>query len=420
MPMVGVVDTAVMGRLPDPVYIGAVALGAAVYHAAFWLFSFLKQGTTGEVAQAHGARDDCAVTDAALRGLGVALALGLLLALAAAPVTALGFGLMQGSAAVESLAREYFTVRVWGAPATLANLVIIGVLIGAQRAGTALALQLLLNLTNMALSAWFVLGLGWGVGAVASASVIADVVAATAGLVVLVAMRREALVPRRAFAPRRLKAMAGVNGDIMIRSLCLTGAFFYFQILNSSLGDLTLAANVVLLHFMSVMAYGLDGFAHTAEALTGAAYGARDRRALRDAVRYSTAWAFALSVAASLVLALFGETFVGWLTTIPEVRLEAASYLPWLVAAPLLSVWCFQLDGVFIGTLRTAEMRNAMIASVLVYAAAVQVLPGWLGNHGLWAGLMVLNVTRALTLGAYLPRVMAGARPAAPGTRAAS
>lgn len=408
LPLVGAVDTAVMGRFPDPAYIGAVALGAVVFHAAAWMFSFLKQGTTGEVAQAYGAGDSHAIRAAMVRAVAAALIIGCVLAAAATAIAGLGLWLMQGSAEVELLAGDYLRIRLLGAPATLLNLVAMGVLIGSQRARSALAVQLLLNLSNIAFNLWFVVGLGWDVKAVAAASVIAECIAVAASLWLMLRIA-DAAGPRWAlaevFAPARLRRLVAVNFDIMLRSLGLTAAFFYFNSRSASLGDVQLAANAVLLHFFTFSAYGLDGFAHTAEALAGSAFGSRRAAAFSAAVRYTTGWAALLACIAAIGIAVFGEHIIALLTTQPAVRENASHYLPWLVAAPLLSVWCFQLDGIFIGTLHTAMMRNAMLVAVLAYVVFMHFSLPAFGNHGLWAALMFLNVMRALTLWYYLPQV---------------
>jgi multidrug resistance protein, MATE family len=408
VPMVGAVDTAVVGHLPDPVFIGAVALGAVIFSFVFWSFGFLRMGTTGFVAQATGAGDAVEVRTSLLRALLLGLALALGLILLQAPIGWLAFVLLDSGERLEELGREYFTIRIWGAPATLANYAILGALIGLQRTGTALVLQLLLNGCNLLLDLLFVIGLGWNVAGVALASVLSESLAALAGLVLLYRLLRPAPGEQRCYPlldAVRLRALFRVNGDIFIRTLCLSGAYYYFTVQGATLGTLTLAANAVLMHFQHLLAHGLDGFAHATEALAGSAYGARRRAAFRAAVRACTLWALLVALLYSLIYALAGPGLIALLTGIDSVRGEALAYLPWLLVSPLISVWSFQLDGIFIGTTRTTEMRNGMLIALAVFLPLVWLLPPLLGNHGLWLALMLFMVARALTLMVWYPRI---------------
>lgn len=408
VPLVGAVDTAVVGHLSDPVYIGAVALGSILFNFLFWGFGFLRMGTTGFIAQALGAGDSVEVRTTLFRALLLAGGLGLAVIVLQYPIARTAFWALQGSQQLENLAHEYYLVRVWSAPATLINYAILGCLIGIQNTRAALVLQLALNLTNIALDFLFVAGFGWGVTGVALASVLSDYGAAGLGLYLL----SQALQPRadeQRLYPilqlARIKALLHVNANIFIRTLCLIFTFFYFTAQGTQLGELTLAANAILMHLQHFLAYGLDGFAHAAEALVGGAYGARSRTAFRAAVKTSSLWALLVAGLYTLVYALLGVSIIGMITGIEAVRTTAAAYLPWLVLSPIVSVWSYQLDGIFIGTTRPVEMRNGMLLSLLVYLAATWLLVPYWGNHGLWLSLMIFMVMRALTLGAWYPRI---------------
>jgi MATE family multidrug resistance protein len=408
VPLLGAVDTAVVGHLPDPVYIGAVAVGAIIFNFIYWGFGFLRMGTTGFTAQALGAGDGVEVRAIFGRGLIIGVGLGLCLVAAQIPIGLGAFGLIEASGEVERLAAAYYDIRIWGAPAALANYAVIGWLLGMQRTRTILVLQFLLNGLNIVLDLTFVLGFGWGVEGVALATLISEYCAAVAGLwIVFGLLRRDGgrWDYGRIFDRTRLVAFARVNGDIFIRTLCLIFAFSYFTAQSARMGDVLLAANAVLMHFQHFMAFGLDGFAFAAEALIGGAVGARDRRALRAAVSVSTQWAFAISALYVAVYAGLGTSIIAALTGIAEVRMAAATFLPWAIAAPLVSVWSYQLDGIFIGATRTGDMRNAMLVSLAAYLAAVHLLVPMLGNHGLWLALMVFMVARAATLALYYPRL---------------
>ncbi len=410
VPLVGAVDTAVVGHLPGPRHIGAVALGALIFTFLYWSFGFLRMGTTGFIARAVGAGDERAVGNTLLRVLLLAILFGLLLSALGRPLIAAALFLLDGSAQVESLAAEYARIRVWSAPATLCVYAFTGFFIGMHNTRRALGLVLTLNLTNVALDLLFVPVLGLGVAGVAWATLIAEYTAALTGFVLLRGEIRNAL---RAHRRRRrdvldtgaLTELMRANGNIFVRTLCLMFAFVWFTAQSARLGEVVLAANAILLHLQSAMAYALDGFAHAAEALAGSAYGGRKPQEFRRAVRLTTAWAGAAAVLASAVYWAFGTHIVGLFTDIESVLAASRQYLPWMVAMPLLSVWSFQLDGIFIGIGHTREMRNAMLTSTAAYLALVSLLLPWLGNHGLFLGLSCFMLIRAVTLWRYYPGI---------------
>lgn len=408
VPLVGAVDTAVVGHLPDPIFIGAVALGAIIFNFLFWGFGFLRMGTTGFVAQAYGADDPTEVRSTLARALLLAAGFGLAVIALRGPIGLLVFWAFEGSAPLESLANSYYVIRVWSAPAALANYAVLGCLIGIQNTRAALTIQLVLNATNVLLDLIFVLALGWGVEGVAIASLLSEYLALAVGLVIVARYLKriggEWNWSHILYMPR-LKALLHVNFNIFVRTLCLIFAFFYFTAQGTKLGEITLAANAILMHLQYFLAYGLDGFAHAVEALAGGAYGARNRSAFRAAVRVTTLWALVLAGVYTLLYATLGTTIIGIITGIESVRLEAVRYLPWVLLSPIVSVWSYQLDGIFIGTTRPVEMRNGMLLSLLVYLIATwQLIPLW-GNHGLWLSLMIFMVMRALTLGLWFGRI---------------
>ncbi|MCP5239443.1 MAG: MATE family efflux transporter [Zoogloeaceae bacterium] len=404
-PLIGVVDTAIVGRIPDPAYIGAVALGALVFTFVFWAFGFLRMGTTGLTAQALGAGDAEELAAGLGRALLIAAVVGVALIALQWPIRELAFALIAGSERVEALARGYFEIRIWAAPATLANYALLGWFIGLGRTDIGLVLQLVLNLANIALDAWLVLGLGLDVRGVALGTLIAEYLAAAVGLFIAVGyMRRHGAQLRlaRLLLADRLRRTLAVNRDIMIRSLALILVFVWFMAEGARHGDVTLAANAVLMQFVSMSAYFLDGLAFAAEALVGRAIGERNRTALAAAVRLTSVWAVVVAVLVSVVYLLAGPWLIDALSTDSATRAAARIYLPWAALAPLAGVWAFQLDGIFIGATRSAEMRNAMLVSLLVFLVAWWLLRPW-GNHGLWAALYVNYLARTLTLGCYYP-----------------
>ncbi len=413
-PLLGAVDTAVVGHLPDPSFIGGVAVGSVIFSFLFWGFGFLRMGTTGFTAQAHGASDGAELRACLLRPLALALGFGLLIILLQSPIRLVALWAMDASAEVEGHTAVYFDVRVWSAPAALVNYVVLGWLLGVQRAQAALVLQLLLNGTNILLDLVFVIGLDWGVAGVAWATLIAESAAALAGLVVILGglgQRPGRADWARLRDPARLAALMRVNVDIFVRTLCLVLAFAIFTSESAGFGDVILAGNAILLQFQAVVSHGLDGFAHAAEILAGSALGARNRETFRRAVVVCTLWGLAGALVAALVLLAAGPLLIAVFTTLPEVRASAEAYLWWMVASPLISVWSFLLDGVFIGATRTTAMRNAMLASLAVFLLADWLLLGPLGNHGLWLSLMIFMAARAATLAFCYPALEATLAP---------
>jgi MATE family multidrug resistance protein len=411
IPLVGLVDTAVMGRMPDAAFVGAVAVGATIFNALYWLFGFLRMGTTGLAAQALGAGNQIELTAVAVRSTGLALAIGLCAILLQLPLHTLMMWLFSASTDVEDLAGSYFLIRIWGAPALMVHMVVLGVLFGTQRMRATLWLSILLNMTNIALDLIFVLGLDWGVAGVAAATVISEWLAAAVGVVAVAralggSSNLNRVLNRTALWRRdSLVRLFHISGNLIVRSFFVQLPFFVFTLIGASLGDLVLAANAIVMQIFLTMVFALDGPAHTAETLCGFAYGARDRTKLRQAMGFSLIWAVGLAVVLSFAVWLLGETFVGWLTLLPDVRAAAINLLPWAIAAPIVTVWAFHFDGVFIGTTQIVMLRNSMFLSAAVYLAVIWLGLDALGNQALWLAMMVFMGTRGVLLGLLYPRI---------------
>lgn len=410
LPVVGAVDTAMAGHLPGPEYLGGVGVATTVFCFAFWTFSFLRLATTGLVAQALGRGDGDGIKAVTLAGAGLAVAIAVPLLALQGPCLALALRLIDASAGVSAQATLYFDIRIWAAPAVMANFVAMGVLIGLQRAGWALAVQALIASVNVALDLLFVLVFDWQVPGLAAASVVADYVGLLAGAVALLAVvpqARRAWPLSRALAPASWRPLLALNRDLLLRTLALNLAFAVFTGLSARSGDVVLAANEVLLIFLTFASFALDGFAHACEAIIGQAAGKRDRAALRRAAASATLWAAVTALLASALFALAGGFVIDAMTDVAPVRQEARGYLVYAAAIPLVAVWSFQLDGIFIGATRGRDLRNAMAISVALYLPAALALWLAMGNHGLWLALHLLFVARALTLLRRWPALLA-------------
>lgn len=411
VPCLGLVNTGVIGHLGSAAMIGAVGIGAVILASVYWIFSFLRMGTTGIVAQAYGQGDSTEVSAGLWRALLIALAAGLALILLQGLIFRGAFLLAPASAEVKDLALGYLSIRIWGAPATIALYALNGWLIALERTRAILVLQLVTNGLNIVLDLWFVIGFGWGIPGVAIATLIAE----ASGLILALWFARAALarrLPMRTiFDPDKLRRMATVNTDIMIRSVVLQGCFTAFLFLGAGEGDLALAANQVLLQFLEITAYLLDGFAFAAEALVGQAVGARRLDRLRQGARYAGEWAVLSALLLCVIFAAAGSALIDALTTAPEVRALARHYLPWLATAPLIGVAGWMFDGIFVGATLSREMRNTVLLAAMAFAVTVALLLPYWGNHALWAGLAVMNLTRGIVMAWLYPRAEACARP---------
>ncbi|SHG51542.1 multidrug resistance protein, MATE family [Bradyrhizobium erythrophlei] len=394
-PLIGIVSTIAIGRLGDATLLGGVAIASVIFDCLFWLFAFLRMSTVAFTAQALGAGETLELRALFVRGLVVAALIGAALIALQIPLAAIMLGAMGGSEGVTRAARTYFIIRIWSAPVALANYVVLGWLIGQARARLALAVQIAINLINMAGTVLLVLVANAGISGAAIAALIAEAFGLLLGL--LIARRLtsgQPAIPRATLLDRdKLIRMLGVNRDIMIRTASLITVFLFFTAQGARAGDVTLAANAVLNNFLLVSAFFLDGLANAAEQLCGRAYGARDRPAFSGAVRRVMSWGFGFALAVTAIFALFGPGLIDLMTASADVRHGARDYLPFVVASPLLAVFAFGFDGVYIGATWAREMRNLMMLSLLIFLAAWLGLRSF-GNAGLWAAFLVHYAAR--------------------------
>ena len=406
-PLVGIVDAAVIGHLPDYRLLAAVNLGAASISLLFFLFVFLRMGTSGLVAQAYGAGDHTGLQVTFKRALAIAFTLGLLLALLQQPIISISGTLANASASMDLL-DDYLSYRLSAAPFALMAMVTTAVLVAVERAGTAVAIQIFANLLNMALDYTFVYQLHMAVDGVALASAIAESSACLIGLWTLkhLLRRPENLTAEASNNHGWLKLLT-VNRDIFIRSALLVSVFYSLTAISGQYGNLALAGCGVLLNLFYLCSYGLDGFAHAAEVLAGHAYGARSPSDLRQYVRASSLWAALFAAAMSLGLWLAGEQLIALQSNIPAVQEFANAYLLWFVFMPLLGVAAFMMDGIFIGTTHSVDMRNGMLLSTAVYLLALPAMALW-DLHGLWLAFSTFMVARGVILTLFYPRIKRG------------
>ena len=399
VPLLGMVDTGVTGHLDSPVYLGAVAIGAMIFSILYTGVNFLRMGTTGIAAQSFGANDNDGLRVALGQAIIVALLIAFTLIALQVPLGRLAMQLLGPDAEIQVHALEYFSIRIWSAPGTLANFALIGWFIGLQNARVPLLIFLTINITNIVLDLLFVIVFGMKVDGVALASVFAEY----SGLLVgggfaIAALRRRSghwpipkLINISAYG-----AFFAVNANLFIRTMVLVSTLGFVTAQGARLGGLVLAANAVLMNFQNLTSFGLDGVAHAAEALVGKAIGQKRRDVLEEAVRLTLRWSLIFAVGFTAVYFVVGEMIIALLTDLSEVRDTAVRYLPWMIASPLVSVWCFLYDGVYVGATRAKEMRNIMIFSTLFVF-----LPAWyflrpFGNDGLWLAFLLFMASRGI------------------------
>ena len=394
-PLIGIVSTTAIGRLGDATLLGGVAMASVLFDCLFWLFAFLRMGTVAFTAQSLGAGETGELPAILLRGFVLAGLIGAGLIVLQIPLAAVLLGAIGGSDGVTGAARTYFIIRIWSAPLALANYVVLGWLIGQARATLALTTQIAINLTNAAATILLVLVFNAGIAGAALAAVIAETTGVLLGILIAWRLTRGKLDFDRArlFDREKLMRLLAVNRDIMIRTAALVAAWLLFTAQGARAGDVTLAANAVLNNFLLISAFFLDGLANAAEQLCGRAYGARDGLGFSSAVRLVILWGFAFALAVSGAFALFGPWLIDMMTASAEVRHDAREFLLYVIVAPLLGVFAFAYDGVYIGATWARDMRNLMVLSLLIFLGAWFSLRSF-GNAGLWGALLVHYAAR--------------------------
>ncbi|NND45223.1 MAG: MATE family efflux transporter [Xanthomonadales bacterium] len=409
-PLIGLVDTWAIGHLPGPVHLAAVGLGSVIFNYLLWAFGFLRMGTTGLVAQAHGAGDPRRLNAEVVRSMALALLFGVALLLLQAPVLALSLQAMAPPENVAQITAEYFRIRIWAAPASLLVYAITGVLFGLASTRTILGLQLLLNISNGIFNVTFVIGFDMGVPGVALGTLLAQWITALVSLYVVVKRvgsrpLLDAMRDAQTWLVSRLARIMAINGLIFVRTLFLMTALALIMRVAGTLGATGMAASHVLNQYMLLMSLGLDGFAHAAEALAGRAWGEASRQRFRYWVAVTNRWAIGAALAYALLFALGGNALTALLTDIVPVRATVAELMPFVIALPLVSVWCYQFDGVFIGATAATAMMVTMGIAFAVYLAVLGPMTEHWGLAGLWGAVLVFMAARGLAQAAWYPRL---------------
>ena len=372
VPLLGIVDTAVIGHLPESYYLAGVAVGSMVVTLLFWILVFLRMSTTGLVAQAVGANDHLQILRLLIQSIFIALLLSIIILVLQDPLSSLAFYFIEGSEEVLFYGQQYFNIRIWSAPAALINMVLLGWLLGMQNAKAPMFLLIMTNVINIVLDVLFVVSFEWGVEGVAWASLSADYISLACGLLIIRRMVLPFYQPgdlvylfKQVIKVKALAPFLLLNRDIFIRTLCLQVTYAFMTTQGVKLGDDVVSANSVLMHFLLIISFSMDGLAYAIEALVGKNIGQRCLKKLKESIYLTLFWASIFSLIQLLLFYLFGRWIIQQITSIEAVQLEAITYLPWLVLIPITSMLGFVFDGVFIGMTRAKEMRNSMIFSLL-------------------------------------------------------
>jgi MATE family multidrug resistance protein len=361
------------------------------------------------VAQAYGAREERLSALHSVRAIVLGFLLGALILAMQGPLTAFALGLLGGSAEVTAQARIYCRILIWSAPAVLVNYAVLGTLLGRQRARMALLLQASMQVVNLAVAIGLVVGWHWGIAGIATGTLVSEWAGCLLGVALVAgSIRLRNLAWSELAHAKDLWQLFHLNRDIFLRTVSLVAAFAWFTRRGAEAGDTVLAANAVLLNLHSIAAYGLDGFANATEALVGESVGARDTARFRSVLRASTICAALTAAAFALLFAGLGTHLIPLFTDQPAVREAACRYLPWLVAMPLVAVWGYQCDGVFIGATRSADLRNSMIVALAGFLVFSFLFCHWWANDGLWMAFLAFMALRGLTLGLRLKGIPAG------------
>lgn len=401
VPLLGMVDVAIVGHIGNASYIAAIALATMIFNLVYWNFGFLRMGTSGLTAQAYGANDETAYLHVLVRGMAIALAAAVLLIILQVPIATVSRKLIHSSPQTIALMLTYFYVRIWAAPATLGLYVLKGWFIGMQNAKTPLWIALLMNIVNIGCSLIFVFVLHKGIAGVALGTVIAQYAGLLMGIVIWLLQYgylRHRIRIRESLKLHELKYFFKVNADIFLRTLCIIAVFTFIPYISAYLGEEILAANTLLMQLYTLVSYILDGFAYAGESLVGRYVGARDTKALHLVIRNLLKWGFGLAIIFTALYAVCGKWILQILTGDDIVIQTAMRYIVWAVIAPLIGFAAFIYDGIYVGAVASKAMRNIMFIATAAFFASYFAFQSLLGNHGLWIAFLCFLTLRGLLM----------------------
>ncbi len=411
VPLLGMVDLAIVGHIGDKTHIGAIAIGTMIFNFIYWNFGFLRMGTSGFTAQAYGAKDFSEAMKILIRGIAIALGIALLLIALQTPIGRFSLFIVDGSERMEQLAYQYFLIRIWAAPATLGLYAIKGWFIGMQNARIPMLIAIFINVFNIGFSLFFVLGLNMGIGGVALGTVFAQYGGLILSVILWMVYYRRFLRyvnVKGSLKLSEMKRFFHVNADIFIRSLCLVGVFTYIPIAGAKMGDTVLAVNTLLMQFFTLFSYIMDGFAYAGEALTGRYIGAKNKESLRSSIRLIFRWGLGLSVLFVILYTFWGENLFRVFTDDVSTIEYAHLYYWWVLMVPLSGYAAFLWDGIFIGATASKTMRNAMLLSTIIFFGVYLAFVSYLGNNALWLALIVFLLARGIIQWLYAPKAIYG------------
>ncbi|GGG08969.1 MATE family efflux transporter [Paenibacillus abyssi] len=407
-PILGAVDTAVVGRIPDPALIGGVAVGAVIFNTMYWLFGFLRVSTSGFTAQAQGANNQNEMVLSFLRPMILGILFGSFFIILQSPILTISLSLIRGSEAVSSIASTYFSIRIWGAPFILLSYVIIGWLIGMGKVRLALVTQIWMNVLNIILDFVFVLGLGMGVKGVAYATLIAEVSAVVLGAWFLYITNREKLAVIKLsmlLATEPILKMVKMNRDLFLRTVCLLTMTVIFTSTGASMGEVTLAANAILLQIHYIIAYLFGGFANASSILVGRAIGGANLFLYKRAFTLSAQWGAASAILLGLCVYTYGESIISLFTTLTEVKTMSENFLVWMIVFPIVGFWGLQLEGIFSGATEAKPIRDSIALALIVFLIILWLFFPQYQNHGLWIAFVVFSLSRSFFLSLFVPKL---------------
>lgn len=409
-PLIGLVDTAVLGHMQGTHFLAGAAIGGLIITQAYWICGFIRMSVTGLSAQAKGQDDQNAAAKALYQSIFLALLFGSLMLILQTPLLHLGIALTQPASAVQAALTDYFTIRILGAPAALINLALIGWLIGQQKARNVMWIQILANLLNVGLNILFVFGFGWQIKGVALASVIAEVTICISTFYIAISSLKVKRAERAWFRWQTIRALLNANLDMLWRNLALQFCLAFITVQGARMGAMTAATNAIIMQFFVLIALGLDGIAHAIEALVGEAKGQKDENAVKQAVYRGLMWSSLFALVYVAVFSVFDGSIIVMLTNQADLVEAMRHYSVVIILIPVIAHWCFLYDGVFVGLTRSKAMRNSMLFSALWVFVPVWWGFSELGNMALWIAMLAFLAARGVTLGVYFALLASRAR----------